>query len=297
MDFTEDELIAAFKRLDIDRDSCVTFTELKKLFTAATGGSFRSEKNQSNSNISNNIRNQISNDLFSSYRNDSPNRLPSSNPTRKTPLRSEMRSSSRTRKSEMITSREKSPVSFFKESANNIVINRSIERLNRCSIKGNEIDLAKSTNKDFFKDEGKYDKKNNNLLLSFKSTNFNSTGNTFNNLTNLNKLSGGLAKEDFYNSNMISYEEENFNSYLNQLIQYENEIESTKFNLIIKADFNVEDAFRIFELSGRGYLTELDIKYGMNSLDIYPSQEEINLLVKRYDLTKEGILVYKFSLI
>ncbi len=231
MDFTEDELIAAFKRLDIDRDSCVTFTELKKLFTAATGGSFRSEKNQSNSNISNNIRNQISNDLFSSYRNDSPNRLPSSNPTRKTPLRSEMRSSSRTRKSEMITSREKSPVSFFKESANNIVINRSIERLNRCSIKGNEIDLAKSTNKDFFKDEGKYDKKNNNLLLSFKSTNFNSTGNTFNNLTNLNKLSGGLAKEDFYNSNMISYEEENFNSYLNQLIQYENEIESTKFNL------------------------------------------------------------------
>lgn len=135
--------------------------------------------------------------------------------------------------------------------------------------------------------------KNNNLLYStnFKSTantnNLGSTANT-NGFSNASNFPGSPNRAEF--NAILSYEDENFNSYLKELLELENEIESAKFDLIIKADFNIEDAFRIFELSGRGYLTELDVKYGMNSLDIYPSKEEIALLVKRYDMSNEGIL-------
>lgn len=88
----------------------------------------------------------------------------------------------------------------------------------------------------------------------------------------------------------ISFEEENFISYFRDLLDLENQIEKAKCELIIKSDFNIEDAFSIFEIDRRGYLTDLDVKYGLNSLDIFPTQEEINLLIKRYDIRGEGIL-------
>ena len=59
---------------------------------------------------------------------------------------------------------------------------------------------------------------------------------------------------------------------------------------IIKSDFNGEDAYSIFENDRRGYVTDLDMKYGLNSLDIFPTQEEIALLIKRYDARGEGII-------
>lgn len=85
-------------------------------------------------------------------------------------------------------------------------------------------------------------------------------------------------------------EEETFVSYIKNIIDIENEIEKSKSDLSLRTDFNMEDAFRLFELDSRGFLTELDIKYGLNSLDVYPTSEEIHLLVKRYDLNNEGVL-------
>lgn len=78
--------------------------------------------------------------------------------------------------------------------------------------------------------------------------------------------------------------------YFKEMIDLENEIEAAKQDLIHKGDFNFDDAFFIFELSGRGYISQTDIKYGLNSLGIYPSEEEIYLLVKRYDSTGEEML-------
>jgi len=98
--------------------------------------------------------------------------------------------------------------------------------------------------------------------------------------------------EKSYYPSYPSYEEENFLNYLRDVINIENEIERTKSDLVLKSDFNVEDAFRIFELEGRGYLTDLDLKYGFNSLDLYPTSEEISLFIKRYDPRNEGVITF-----
>lgn len=93
-----------------------------------------------------------------------------------------------------------------------------------------------------------------------------------------------------FRNNCISYEEENFISFLRDILDIENELEKAKIDLTYKSDFNVEDAFRNFEIDGRGFINELDIKYGLNPMDIFPTREEIALLIKRYDLSGEGII-------
>jgi hypothetical protein len=90
--------------------------------------------------------------------------------------------------------------------------------------------------------------------------------------------------------NCVTYEEENFIAFLRDLIEIENEIEKAKIDLTYRTDFNVEDAFRNFELDGRGYVTDVDIKYGLDALDVFATREEIVLLIKRYDIQGEGVL-------
>ena len=51
-------------------------------------------------------------------------------------------------------------------------------------------------------------------------------------------------------------------------------------------DFNCEDAFRIFEKNGRGFLSKNDLKYGLYLLGINVNDFIINLLFKRFDLQK-----------
>ena len=91
-------------------------------------------------------------------------------------------------------------------------------------------------------------------------------------------------------NSFVSYEEENFINYLKELLDLEGQLEKAKCDNIIKSDFNGEDAFGIFEVDRRGYVTDLDLKYGLNSLGIFPTQEEIALLIKRFDSRGEGIL-------
>jgi len=75
--------------------------------------------------------------------------------------------------------------------------------------------------------------------------------------------SGGFNTQRLVSgSNYVTYEEENFVAYLNELLDLENQIEKAKCDMIIKSDFNTEDAFGIFEIDRRGYITDLDVKYG-----------------------------------
>ena len=91
----------------------------------------------------------------------------------------------------------------------------------------------------------------------------------------------------------LTLEEETFISYLKELIDLENNLERAKCDLLLKTDFNIDDAFRLFELDGRGYLSENDLKYGLNTLEIFPTDAEINLLFKRFDLRNEGIVSFE----
>ena len=90
----------------------------------------------------------------------------------------------------------------------------------------------------------------------------------------------------------FTYEERQFNDFLIKLMNIEDHIESAKINLALNPDFNCEDAFRIFELNGRGFLDENDLKYGLNLIGVYPTDFQVRLLMKRFDLQKEGCINY-----
>ena len=90
----------------------------------------------------------------------------------------------------------------------------------------------------------------------------------------------------------LDYEKNQFNDFLRMLMRIEGDIESLKIDLSLNPDFNCEDAFRIFELDGRGFLDKEDLKYGLNLLNIYPKDYELRLLMKRFDLQKKGGINY-----
>ena len=89
-----------------------------------------------------------------------------------------------------------------------------------------------------------------------------------------------------------TYELNQFNNYINFLLEGENKIEEMKIELCQNKDFNVEDTFRLFEKNGRGFLDEEDLKYGFGVLNVYPSEYNMKLFMKRYDLQKKGFISY-----
>jgi len=77
-------------------------------------------------------------------------------------------------------------------------------------------------------------------------------------------------------------EEESFQAFLKEIILLENEIERVKCDLALRSDFNLPDAFRVFEVEKRGYVDDFDLKHGMNFLDVFPISEDISLVLKRF---------------
>ncbi len=80
---------------------------------------------------------------------------------------------------------------------------------------------------------------------------------------------------------------------LREQISLERELENAKISLIQKADFNIFDAFRIFDIDNRGWVTSTDLRLGLNDIGVYPGLEELDLFFKRYDKNQDGRI--KFS--
>ena len=106
--------------------------------------------------------------------------------------------------------------------------------------------------------------------------NFNDNSETNNNTNNMIQN----------NSSLNDFEKSQFNEFLKLLMNVEKDIEQKKIDLVLHSDFNCEDAFRIFEKNGRGFLTKDDLKYGLYLLGINASDFVIDLLFKRFDLQK-----------
>ena len=84
------------------------------------------------------------------------------------------------------------------------------------------------------------------------------------------------------------YEQKQFNDFLKKLMDVESNIEDAKANLANNPDFNVEDAFKLFDKNDKAYITEEDLKNGLNSLGLNPTDQDVRLLMKRFDLQKSG---------
>ena len=90
--------------------------------------------------------------------------------------------------------------------------------------------------------------------------------------------------------NILKYKK--FNDFIKFLLEGENKIEKIKIDLCKNKDFNIEDTFRLFEKNGRGYLELDDLRYGLGVLNVYPSDFNMKLFCKRYDLQKKGFFSF-----
>jgi Ca2+-binding EF-hand superfamily protein len=90
--------------------------------------------------------------------------------------------------------------------------------------------------------------------------------------------------------NLSEIELNQFNDFLKLLMIAETEIEEIKKELAKREDFNCGDAFLIFDKDNKGYLTKDDFKKGLNLLNINIDEYLINIIFKRFDLTKKNEL-------
>lgn len=82
-------------------------------------------------------------------------------------------------------------------------------------------------------------------------------------------------------------------SVLKEAIDNDKEIERSKCDLSLRSDFSLIDAFRLFDVTEKGYLTTRDLESGLRRIGVYATYEESYLFMRRFDLGRTGFL--KFS--
>jgi Ca2+-binding EF-hand superfamily protein len=271
---SETDLVNIVRRLDLDRDYRVTYTELKKLVSAYSSGF--TTYTSSNTYYSPERRTRYyspERTYFSPYRTRlycSPRRCYSPLRTYYSPPRTIVPYSS------IISTKRDSPknmnLSNLNQSLNQTKTNsplrntvRSVEVISRSPQRVNSPPRTKT---------------------GFYSS---SNENNFNLSTKVDLNSSVISSTNRY----LSYEEEVFQNYLRDLIAVESNVEINKNEVALKSDFNMEDVFSVFEKYRRGFVSEFDLKDGLNGyFGVFPLLEEISTLFKRYDTEKNGSLRY-----
>lgn len=249
---TEQDVLAIFKRIDIDKDYRITYSEFKNLFSSYSSGFTVIPSTVQYSPFD---RTQFSPQRTKLYcsprRGYSPQRTFYSPPRTRTfysPLRSETQipkeSQSKLTSSPLRTKTYE-------------VLSRSPKRVESPLRSTNNFNQTQSSN------------------------------------TELNSGSNKYINQVASSSRFPSLDEELFINYIKDLISAESTIESIKNEVAIKSDFNMEDAFTVFEKYNKGYISESDFKDGLNSyFGLFPLHEEISILFKRYDNEGNRALSY-----
>ena len=139
-----------------------------------------------------------------------------------------------------------------------------------------------------------YNQNNLNNIKNYMRPNTNENNENINIINSYDNLKNNQIenKNNVKPKNKNEYEEDQFIDYLKEAKLLEKKIENLRIQLTLRSDFNWEQIFRIFELEGRGFLAKEDLIEGFNKFGIFPNDSDINLLLKRYDLKKEGIITY-----
>ena len=137
---------------------------------------------------------------------------------------------------------------------------------------------------------------NDNQNNSNRNNNFGPNNNRVPNRSQMNtsqsRRSKSNRKRDVFSSCPYQEELAQFVDFLGYLMEVESKIEDLKIELARRDDFNFEDIFRIFEVDGKGYIEPEDLKQGLKLLGLNPSDFDIRLLMKRFDLNQQGLLSY-----
>jgi hypothetical protein len=70
---------------------------------------------------------------------------------------------------------------------------------------------------------------------------------------------------------------------LKDLCTNEQDLENSKVSLSRERDFNLRDAFEIFDTNRSGRISSSELYSGLNAIGVYASYEEVDLFITRYD--------------
>jgi Ca2+-binding EF-hand superfamily protein len=74
------------------------------------------------------------------------------------------------------------------------------------------------------------------------------------------------------------------------MIAIEKELEQAKINLVTRPDFNLPDAWRIFDFCRKGSISLAEVKDGLAAIGVYPTCQELALWFRRYDQDFNNLL-------
>lgn len=75
--------------------------------------------------------------------------------------------------------------------------------------------------------------------------------------------------------------EQSLGTGLKRIIDADVKTESARGQLVLRTDFNLYDAYKIFERSGRSYIDSSDLQRGLEHLGVWRSLTDLDLLIKR----------------
>ena len=87
-------------------------------------------------------------------------------------------------------------------------------------------------------------------------------------------------------------EEDHLARALKEQIDLDRQLEDQKNQLALKSDFNLLDAFRFFDVDGRGAITKTELKEGFNQFDVFPTNDEAYLVMRKFDKDNDGLIRY-----
>lgn len=77
------------------------------------------------------------------------------------------------------------------------------------------------------------------------------------------------------------------------MLSLERELEQVKTAITMKSDFNLFDTFKMFDIDNRGWCSINDLREGLSAIGVYPTSEELELFMTRYD--KNGDRMLRFN--
>jgi Ca2+-binding EF-hand superfamily protein len=100
------------------------------------------------------------------------------------------------------------------------------------------------------------------------------------------------ASKKIMGSPMKGNEEEHLAVGLKDQINNDRDLENLKNEMALKSDFNLLDAFRFFDIQGKGYITRGELEDGMREFAVYPTTTELYLIMRKYDSDNDSLLKY-----
>lgn len=253
---SENDINCIFRRIDIDRDGKISLDDFKKIVTYQNYSSISGLKNEE---LNHNIQLQNSKQsIYESYNQELSSR------------NFDLKLSSNSLKN------AKEKINYDYEHHNKFKDSKVLEK-SFCGDTGNY--QITTLEKEYRKGNPKSCPKRKNQIKS-----------SSNQCIGTYSRSIDVNSNTFIKTNYILLEEEAFQQFLKDIIIMTNEVELIKRDLAICHDFNTLDSFKYFQANERDFLFSTDIKNGLSILEIPYAEDEVDYLIKRFDIGKNRII-------